>query len=51
LIKKLGLADGANLDAAVKAVCDQMGAGNRQKHRAVFYYLLAQNLGKLDMFA
>jgi hypothetical protein len=45
LIKKMGLADGANLDAAVKTVCDQMGSANRTKHRAVFYYLLVENLG------
>jgi Asp/Glu/hydantoin racemase len=45
LIKKMGLADGANLDAAIKTVCDQMGTANRTKHRAVFYYLLVENLG------
>jgi hypothetical protein len=45
LIKKMGLADGANLDAAIKTVCDQMGSSNRSKHRAVFYYLLVENLG------
>lgn len=50
LIKKLGMADSADLDAAIKAVCDQMGSSNRSKHRAVFYYLLAQNLGKLGHF-
>jgi Protein of unknown function (DUF2853) len=45
LIKKMGLADSAKLDAAVKTVCDQMGSSNRTKHRAVFYYLLVENLG------
>jgi Protein of unknown function (DUF2853) len=45
LIKKMGLADSAKLDAAIKTVCDQMGSGNRTKHRAVFYYLLVENLG------
>jgi Asp/Glu/hydantoin racemase len=45
LIKKMGLADSAKLDAAIKTVCDQMGSSNRTKHRAVFYYLLVENLG------
>ena len=30
--------------AAIKEVCEQMGGVSR-KHRAVFYYLLAKNLG------
>jgi len=30
--------------AAIKAVCEQMD-GIARKHRAVFYYLLAKNLG------
>ena len=49
LIKKLGLADGDNLDAAIKSVCEQY-AGSKQKHRAVFYYLLVENLGLQDKF-
>lgn len=48
LIKKLGLADGDNLDAAIKSVCDQYTV--RQKYRAVFYYLLVENLGLQDKF-
>ena len=45
LIKKHGLADGANLDAAIKKVCETMGTSNRNKYRAIFYYLLAEDLG------
>lgn len=45
LIKKHGLADGENLDAAIKAVCEKMGSSNRNKYRAIFYYLLAEDLG------
>jgi Asp/Glu/hydantoin racemase len=45
LIKKMGLADSAKLDSAIKAVCDKMGSSNRTKHRAVFYYLLVEDLG------
>jgi hypothetical protein len=44
LIKKLGMKDGPQLDAAIKAVCEEYDS--RQKYRAVFYYLLAQKLGK-----
>ncbi len=47
LIKKLGLADSANLDKDIKAVCETMGSSNRSKHRAIFYYLLAEKHGKL----
>jgi Protein of unknown function (DUF2853) len=45
LLKKMGLADSPKLDAAIKTVCEQMGSSNRTKHRAVFYYLLVENLG------
>ena len=45
LIKKMGQTDGPKLDAAINTVCDQMGSSNRSKHRAVFYYLLVENLG------
>lgn len=51
LIKKLGCTDGADLDAAVNAVCDKMGTSNRSKHRAVFYYLLVKQLGLESKYA
>lgn len=44
LIKKLGLADEPKLDAAVKDVCQQYNS--KSKHRAVFYYLLAEKLNQ-----
>ena len=43
LIKKHGLADGANLDDEIKKVCETM-KDSRQKKRAVFYYHLVKNL-------
>jgi hypothetical protein len=49
LIKKLGMKDGANLDAAIKSVCEQYASN--QRYRAVFYYLLVKQLGKESMFA
>ena len=45
LIGKMGLADGPDLDAALKEVCEQMGTANRNKYRAIFYYLLVKKLG------
>ena len=44
LIKKLGLEDGENLDAAIQSVVDTLGSSNRKKYRALFYYLLVKEL-------
>ncbi len=46
LIKKLGLKDNADLDKGIAAVMDQYGQSNRNKHRAVVYYLLTKKFGK-----
>lgn len=46
LVKKLGLADGAELDAAIDSVMETYGRSNRHKHRAVVYYLLTKHFGK-----
>lgn len=51
LIKKLGLSDGSELDAAIKEVGEQFGSSNRNKYRAVFYYLLALKFGKESIYA
>jgi hypothetical protein len=40
LIGKLGLEDNGDLDGYIETVCQQMGSSNRNKYRAVFYYLL-----------
>ena len=45
LIKKLGLKEGENLDAAIQTVCEKMGTSNKNKYRAIFYYLLVKELG------
>ncbi|MEQ1612124.1 MAG: DUF2853 family protein [Hyphomicrobiaceae bacterium] len=45
--KKLALTDAdADLDKAIKGVCDTM-KGDKNKSRVVFYYLLAEKYGKL----
>jgi hypothetical protein len=41
--KKLGLKDDDH--TAIKSVCEQMGSSNRNKYRAIFYYLLVKELG------
>ncbi|MDI1303802.1 MAG: DUF2853 family protein, partial [bacterium] len=35
LIKKLGLSDGANLDAGIDAIMEKYGRSNKNKYRAV----------------
>ncbi len=51
LIKKLGLADGPELQSAIDKVIDQYGRSHRTKHRAVIYYLLAKHFGKESVYA
>lgn len=46
LIKKLGLADGPKLDEALASVMDTYGRSNRNKYRAVVYYMLTKHFGK-----
>ena len=46
LIKKLGLSDGPNLMEALNAVIDTYGRGERNKYRAVVYYMLTKHFGK-----
>lgn len=46
LIKKLGLKDSPALDAGIEAVMEQYGKSNRNKYRAVVYYLLTKHFKK-----
>ena len=46
LIKKLGLKDGADLDKAIDKVMETYGRSNRNKYRAVVYYMLTKHFGK-----
>ena len=45
LIRKLGLPDDARLDAALDAVIETYGRSERQKYRAVVYYMLTRHFG------
>ena len=46
LIKKLGLADGPELMEGIRAVVEIYGTYERNKYRAVVYYLLTRHFGK-----
>lgn len=50
LIKKLGLSDGPKLDAAIASTVEKMGTSNRNKYRAIFYYLLVKEFGKESIY-
>jgi hypothetical protein len=46
LMKKLGLPDSPALMEAIKAVIDTYGRSERNKYRAVIYYMLTRHFGK-----
>ncbi|WP_187428500.1 hypothetical protein ROLI_044190 [Roseobacter fucihabitans] len=46
LIKKLGLSDGPELTAAIDKVVETYGKSERNKYRAVVYYMLTKHFGK-----
>ncbi len=46
LIKKLGLSDGPGLMDAINAVIETYGKSERNKYRAVVYYMLTKHFGK-----
>lgn len=50
LIKKLGLENTPELDKAIDAVMEQYGRSNRNKYRAVVYYLLAKHFKKESVY-
>ena len=52
LTKKLGLSvSDADMDAAIKKVCEAMGTSNRNKYRALFYALLTKEFKKESVYA
>ena len=46
LIGKLGLSEKDDLDGAIAKVVDTFGSSNRNKYRAMFYYMLTKEFGK-----
>ncbi|MTH80245.1 DUF2853 family protein [Paracoccus aestuariivivens] len=51
LMKKLGLSDSPALMDAINAVITKYGTSNRNKYRAVVYYMLCQHFGKEAAYA
>ena len=50
LIKKLGLSDSVALDDAINAIIERYGKSEKNKHRAVIYYMLAKHFGKESVY-
>lgn len=46
LVKKLGLPDGPQLMEAINQVIETYGRSERNKYRAVVYYMLVKHFGK-----
>lgn len=51
LIRKLGLKDGPELMAAINSAIEIYGKSERNKYRAVVYYLLVKHFGKEKVYA
>jgi hypothetical protein len=51
LVRKLGLKDGPELMAAIDAAVEIYGKSERNKYRAVLYYLLVKHFGKESAYA
>ena len=50
LMKKLGMSDSADLDAGIDSVIETYGRSNRNKYRAVVYYMLTKHFGKESVY-
>lgn len=50
LIKKLNLKDGVDLDKGIEAVMEKYGKSNKNKYRAVIYYLLTLHFKKESVY-
>ena len=51
LMKKLGLKDSPELTEAIDSVIETYGRSERNKYRAVVYYLLVKHFGKEGAYA
>lgn len=50
LMKKLGLADGPKLMEGINKVIEVYGNSERNKYRAVVYYMLTKHFGKASVY-
>lgn len=48
---KLGITDEQAIDDAMAEVIAQFGSSNRNKYRAIFYYLLVEKFGKASVYS
>jgi hypothetical protein len=51
LVKKLGLKDGPDLMAAINSVIETYGKSERNKYRAVVYYMLVKHFKKEAVYS
>ena len=51
LMKKLGLSDQQDLDGGIASVMETYGRSNRNKYRAVVYYLLTKHFSKENAYS
>lgn len=47
---KLGITDDQAIEEALAEVVAQFGSSNRNKYRAIFYYLLVEKFGKASVY-
>ena len=50
LIKKLGMSDSPKLMEAIQSVLEKYGSSNKNKHRAVVYYMLCKHFSKESVY-
>jgi len=50
LMKKLGMSDSPELMAGISTVMEKYGSSNRNKHRAVVYYMLCKHFKKQSVY-
>ncbi|SMC52961.1 DUF2853 family protein [Cellulophaga tyrosinoxydans] len=50
LIKKLGMKESADMMPAIESVLEKYGSSNKNKHRAVVYYMLAKHFKKESVY-
>tara|TARA_R110002012_G_scaffold5711_2_gene26393 strand:+ start:4723 stop:5064 length:342 start_codon:yes stop_codon:yes gene_type:complete len=51
LMKKLGMTDSADLMDAINKVVETYGKSERNKYRAVIYYMLTKHFGKESVYS
>ena len=50
-MKKLGMTDSADLMDAINKVVETYGRSERNKYRAVIYYMLTKHFGKESVYS